>query len=251
MKLYYLVILKNLKEIIDPRNSIKFFFEITKYAKNLKHFKKKYSGNYPLRVLPVLFERNSPLKFDPHYVYQAYWATNKIIKNRIPRYHTDISSSISFVSQLGGFLPVVQLEFSPPDIKISSLKKIAGDLLNLPFSDKSICSLSCLHVIEHVGLGRYGDPLNSNGCFQALLELERILAPEGNLYLSIPIGKKALFFDANYVFEASDIVCTLANLKLVDFSYIDDHGNFIEHGNICNTMKMKYSLGLFHFKRTS
>src|SRR5205807_5995192 len=70
-----------------------------------------------------------------------------------------------------------------------ALPILEGDILALPFRDQSVVSLSCLHVVEHVGLGRYGDGLNPEGTQQALAELQRVLAVEGNLFLSLPVGR--------------------------------------------------------------
>lgn len=67
------------------------------------------------------------------------------------------------------------------DLKDLAVKK--GDILNMPFEDNSIKSLSFLHVAEHIGLGRYGDKLDPEGTKKACIELSRILAPDGKLFL--------------------------------------------------------------------
>src|SRR5207253_10606962 len=62
-------------------------------------------------------------------------------------------------------------------------------LLSLPFADRSVESLSCLHVAEHVGLGRYGDELDPEGTVKAARELQRVVAPAGRLYFALPVGR--------------------------------------------------------------
>jgi predicted SAM-dependent methyltransferase len=53
----------------------------------------------------------------------------------------------------------------------------------------SIESLSCLHVLEHVGLGRYGDTLDASGDRKAAAELMRVLAPSGRLLMVLPMNE--------------------------------------------------------------
>ena len=249
MKLHFSAILKNFKELVDPRKFPITPLELICYFRDIRRFRTEYTGTYPIRLLPILFERTSENSFDPHYVYQAYWATKRIVREELPEHHVDIASNVSFVAQLCAVFPVIQMEFRPPEIKLSSYNRLSGNILSLPFSDESIQSVTCLHVIEHVGLGRYGDVLDSDGCWKGLLELERIIAPGGSLFLSVPVGKPAVYFNGNYVFNALDIVRALVGLELSEFSYVDDNGNFVEFGSLDDTSTMEYALGLFHLKR--
>lgn len=249
MKLHFSAILKNLKELVDPRKFAITPLELICYFRDIRRFRRKYTGTYPIRVLPILFERTSRNSFDPHYVCQSYWATKRIVREKLPAHHVDIASNVSFVAQLCALFPVIQMEFRPPQIRLSSYNRLSGNIITLPFSDESIQSVTCLHVIEHVGLGRYGDVLDGDGCWKGLLELERIIAPGGSLFLSVPVGRPAVYFNGNYVFKASDIVRALANLKLWEFSYVDDDGNFVEFGSLDDTSTMEYALGLFYFRR--
>lgn len=251
MKMILSSILKNIKELADPRNLPFIFREIYLYLKELACFKRQYQGSYPIKIMPVFFEKSSFSIFDPHYVYQAYWATYQIINNKIKdqKPHVDISSNISFVAQLCALTRVIQLEYRPAKLTLSSYAKISGDILDLPFPDKSVSSLSCLHVIEHIGLGRYGDSIDANGCWKALSELERILAFGGRLYLSVPIGKPAVLFNGCYVFSAMDIVRALTCLDLIDFAYVNDDSVLVESGEPKDTGELEHGLGLFVFHK--
>ncbi len=249
MKLFFSVWLKNLKEMVDPRNLPVLPLELIHYARNRRLYRRQYTGGYPIKRLPVLFERGRRPFFDAHYVYQAYWATDRILRTNPSGFHVDISSHIPFVAQLSAHLPVIQMEFNPPPVKLPSLKRLSGSLVSLPFQDGSVSSLTCLHVIEHVGLGRYGDPIDSDGCWKALRELERIVAPGGHCFLSLPVGKPAVYFNGSYVFRVSDIVGALDGLDLVEFSCVDDNGHFVEYNGFQNMADMAYALGLFHFRK--
>ena len=249
MKLFFSVWLKNLKEMVDPRNLAVLPLELIHYARDRKIYRRQYAGGYPIKLLPVLFEREKSPSFDAHYVYQAYWATDRILRTNSSGFHVDISSHIPFVVQLSAHLPVIQMEFNPPPVKLSSLKRLSGSLVSLPFQDGSVPSLTCLHVIEHVGLGRYGDPIDSDGCWKALRELERIMAPGGNLFLSVPVGKPAVYFNGGYVFKVSHIGEAMKSLDLVEFSCVEDNGHFVEYNSLENMASMEYALGLFHFRK--
>ena len=85
------------------------------------------------------------------------------------------------------------------------LRFVQGDMCRLDgFETGSVDSLSCLHTIEHVGLGRYGDPIDPEGWVVAVRELARILAPGGRLYLGTPIGRERVCFNSERVFLAED-----------------------------------------------
>ena len=78
------------------------------------------------------------------------------------------------------------------------------------FATGSVDSLSCLHTIEHVGLGRYGDPVDPEGWVVAVRELARILAPGGRLYLGTPIGRERVCFNSERVFSPKTILEALS-----------------------------------------
>jgi SAM-dependent methyltransferase len=249
MKLLLSSISKNFKELIDPRKFPFVLSECIKYLKDYRKYRFEYQGNYPIKSVPILFDRIPVSPFDPHYVYQAYWATNRITQKRLPEIHIDISSQVSYIAQLSALIPVAQVEFRPPNLRIESCNRISGDILNLPFADNKIMSLSCLHVIEHIGLGRYGDAINCDGCWKAFKEIKRVIARNGSLFLSVPVGKPTVYFNNCYVFNPIDVIEAFAGFEICEFSFIGDDGDFIEKGNINDTEKMEYALGLFHLKK--
>ena len=118
------------------------------------------------------------LPFEPQYLYHTSWAARKIKQNN-PQKHVDISSWSYFVSILSAFVDVDFYEFQKPIIQMSGLSCFQGDLVKLPFKDNSVESLSCMHTVEHVGLGRYGDPLDPKGDVKAINELKRVTKENG------------------------------------------------------------------------
>jgi SAM-dependent methyltransferase len=126
---------------------------------------------------------------------------------------------------------------------------IEGSILSLPYEDNSVDSLSCLHVIEHIGLGRYGDPVDIHGSNKSAKELSRVLSKGGALYLGVPIGRERVEFNAHRIFNPNSIVAMFSELELIEFKAIDDGGSFVEDVDLDDFDNADYSCGLFMFKR--
>ena len=193
---------------------------------------------------PCLMDRVSNTPFDPHYFYQAAWIARHLAAEN-PRLHVDVGSSIGMVSVLSAHVPLLFVDYRPLQTHMAGLFTIAGDITRLPFADASIRSLSSLHVIEHIGLGRYGDPIDPSGCFAAMLELSRVLASGGHLYLSTPVGRERVCFNAHRVFAARTILNSVPDLRLDNFAFVDDAGNFETTSDFSRTENCDYGCGMF------
>jgi SAM-dependent methyltransferase len=223
----------------------KFFSDWRQYS--------KLPGAEPLRFLdsrPFVLDAVSATPFDAHYFYQAVWARERIAKLNAHQ-HIDIGSEINFVASLSSHLPTVFIDFRPLHAKVSHLTSIAGDILCLPFQTASLKSLSCLHVVEHIGLGRYGDPLNPLGTQQACTELARVLAPGGDLFFSTPVGHRRTSFNGHRTHPPSQIMSYFASLELREFSAVDDHHQMRTNAPIQDFEIAHYACGLFWFHRPS
>jgi len=200
---------------------------------------------------PCLFDTTSITSYDAHYFFQAVWAMKRIAEGSA-KWHVDVGSDVRFVAMLTTHLPVTFVDIRPLQAPgVTQLSSVAGNLTALPFADGSVESLSCLHVAEHVGLGRYGDPLDPSGTHRACSELARVLAPNGSLFFSLPVGQVRVCFNAHRIHSPQQIVCYFQGLELVEFSAVDDRGCFltdIEPGQMENA---EYGCGLFHFRRNS
>lgn len=102
---------------------------------------------------PCLNDKTPSTSFDRHYVYHTAWAA-RILAETKPVSHVDISSSLYFCLIVSGFVPVKFYDYRPADLQLHNLESGAVDLLNLPFPNETVCSISCLHVVKHIGLGR-------------------------------------------------------------------------------------------------
>jgi SAM-dependent methyltransferase len=195
---------------------------------------------------PCLTDRVKATPFDPHYFFQAAWLARRL-HDVMPPLHVDVGSSVMMINVLSASVKTVFVDYRPLHAQLSNLRSLAGDIARLPYRDASISSLSCLHVIEHIGLGRYGDPLNPSGSQVAAAELQRVLQPGGRLFLSVPVGRERVCFNAHRVFMPGTIQSFLPKLRLESFSLVDDAGRFSEHVLPDATAKLEYGCGLFEF----
>jgi hypothetical protein len=220
-----------------------------KFWRDFKKYKKMVDSKSPkITFLPSLHEMGESHEFDAHYQYQSLWALKKTITSN-PAKHIDVGSQLNFGLTLSLNLPVEFIDLRHLNINWPGFTMVTGSILNLPYPDNSIVSLSCMHVIEHIGLGRYGDPLNPNGSVEAACELSRIMAPGGNLFLTTPIGKSKVAFNSHRIHTTKEIIGMFGNLKLNDFSIITDEGKYIEKASPENYDNSNYACGLFHFTK--
>jgi SAM-dependent methyltransferase len=175
-------------------------------------------------INPQLNDRASVTPIDRHYIYHPAWAARVLAKTR-PAKHVDISSIVSFATVVSAFLPVDFYDFRPAPVELDGLYTGAADLTQMPFASDSISSLSCMHVLEHIGLGRYGDPLDPDGDLKAIGELVRVLAPGGNLLVATPVGRSRVEFNAHRVYDHEAFASYFAPLELVEFALIRERGD--------------------------
>jgi len=210
----------------------------------------RMSGNSPgyRDSYPCLTDRLSNTPFDPHYFFQGAWLARKVAQ-AAPAQHVDVSSSVMTIAALSGFVDTVFIDYRPLQVSLPGLDCRAGNITQLPFEDGSVNSLSCLHVIEHIGLGRYGDPLDPQGSLRAASELQRVMHPGGNLYLSTPVGRERVCFNAHRVFAPNTVVSMFAKMELIAFSCVDDAGNLVLDTTLASAHENEYGCGLFHFRK--
>ena len=198
---------------------------------------------------PCLFDRTAKTSVDSHYFYQHIWAFEKILASSAES-HVDVGSSVDFVGLLSTITKVQFVDIRPLDVSnIKNLESIKGSILDLPYEDNSVKSMSCLHVAEHIGLGRYGDPLDPQGTQKAAAELSRCLATGANLYFSLPVGKPRLCFNAHRIHSPPQILEYFSGLKLVEFSGTNDKKEFIRNADIEDFENQRYACGMFGFTK--
>ena len=219
-------------------------------------FKMNKSARFKIRYRdrwPCYNDATSYSGFDKHYIYHTGWASRVLSVNR-PKKHIDISSSLYFCVNASAFVPMEYYDYRPAKIMLDGLVCKYCDLMCLPFEDNQIESISCMHVIEHIGLGRYGEPLDYNGDIKAAQELMRVTASGGALLIVVPIGSETrIQFNAHRIYKYDDFVKMFPGMVVKEFSLIPDDDNeegLIRNADVTLADKQNYGCGCFLFRKT-
>jgi len=218
------------------------------FAREYRHFRRLNTGApFTLQgrhILPCLSDRTTTTPVEPTYFIQDTWCARKIAERR-PSRHVDIGSSAKAMALIAQFVPVTFVDIRPVEIDVPGFSFLRGSVLALPFADGEIASLSSVCVIEHIGLGRYGDPLDAHGSEKAAAELNRVLALGGDLYVTVPVDVECrIYFNAHRAFTRDYLLALFPGLALIEEGYIygrELYPRYDPQGG--------FGTGLFHFRR--
>jgi len=242
----------------DPVVSIRSVANLYPYFKNLIKFRimfdREKNNNYKFILSPALQDRNlSAGQSDGHYFWQdliaAKWISELKIENLL-----DIGSRIDgFIAHVLSFTNVTLLDVRPLPMDIPGLNVRVQDIMNPAIGEpEQFACVSSLHSIEHFGLGRYGDPLNSMGHIVGLQNISKHVSVDGQLIVSFPIGLPTIEFDSQRILDPEFPVKILENFSLQEFILIPWRGepNYNSTPETVD-LKIKGQLGLYRFKRVS
>jgi len=209
------------------------------------------------KLYPILNERFSESgTMNGHYFHQDLLIARKIHENN-PIRHIDIGSRIDgFVAHVATFREIEIFDIRQIKSEVKNIVFKQADLMQLPDNMRECCdSLSSLHAIEHFGLGRYGDPIDIDGHLKAINNLHLMLKPNGKFYLSVPIGRQRIDFNAHRVFNITYLLEILNDKFRIDFfHYVDDRGDLFENAiltkeSITSNFKCNYGCGIFELTK--
>ena len=228
---------------------------VAKYVRCVREFRayRRMPGGEGARWrdwYPALRDRTTVTPVDLNYFYQDTWAAGKILAAR-PEIHVDLGSTALLVGILAKWTRVISVDVRPLSVALDGLVSCAGTGVALPFRDRSIRSLSSLCVLEHIGLGRYGDPIDAQGTEKAAAELQRVLAPGGDLYVSLPIERDdRVYFNAHRVFSVATVRKMLGELDLEEEVLVQGHVKVPPRQiDALDFERQMGVFGLFHFRR--
>ncbi len=246
------------------------FFGLLKYADQLKakrlfhqdlaELKRQlaHQNDFQItRLYPFIYDRfevSGSVK--GHYFHQDLWVAQRIFKNQ-PIHHVDIGSRIDgFVAHVASFRPIEILDIRPLKNTVTNISYRQADLMNPQPNLINYCdSISCLHAIEHFGLGRYGDPIDINGHLKGLQNIYQILKTGGKFYFSTPIGTQRIEFNAHRVFSIEYLMKLFeGKYQINQFVYVNDAGDLMSNAdlspeNIKNNFGCHYGCGIFELTK--
>lgn len=229
-------------------------YRLKNYFYEAKMYKKM--GGKIHSYKPVLTDYNSQAGIAKgHYFHQDLLVASLIFKKN-PRRHIDIGSRIDgFVAHVASFRKIEVMDVRKLDIQEhTNIRFIKANLMKSPKYNGLADSISCLHAIEHFGLGRYGDPVEPDGHLIGFENIINLLKPNGLIYISVPIGKRnETHFNAHRIFHPKDILKWPSQkkmLKLVRFDFVDDLGFLHTNVNIkTKRISVKYGCGIYTFMK--
>ena len=238
---------------LDPRRLVRSLRGIPRYVAGFLEFRRQYAGALSLR--PCLYDwYEEGGSATSEYFLQDLHVARKIFEVS-PKLHVDVGSRIDgFVAHVAAFREVEVFDIRPISSQIPGVIFKQADLMNPVDLKTAYCdSLSCLHALEHFGLGRYGDALDAQGYVTGLCTMADIVASAGRLYLSVPIGQERVEFNAHRIFDPVTLVALAETfgLKLVDFAWVDagklHQGTTEVNMELEALRKRRYTLGIFIF----
>jgi SAM-dependent methyltransferase len=232
---------------IDPLKVVRFIRGMPFYLHDRKTLVKQQrlsNVHFPFgKTKPILNERFTESgKASGHYFHQDLLVARTIFINQ-PSLHVDIGSRVDgFVAHVASFRKIEVFDIRKSANKIPNISFVQADLMGK--IDNSLTdytdSLSCLHALEHFGLGRYGDPVKYEGYLDGLNNLTKILKRGGKLYLSVPIGPQRIEFNAHRVFSLPYLIELFeSNYDIDTFSYVDDEGDLHENISLGDKIRVQ------------
>lgn len=229
------------------QRSPKYYHDLQKYKKMATESSLPITRYYPIVV--NLHVDSTAGSSDGHYFHQDLWAAKKIL-DRDPGTHVDVGSRLdTFITHLLVFRDVIRVDGDPLRSDIEGLTCIQGNPATLDFfPDASLESVSSLHVVEHFGLGRFGDPIDPYGHTKCMANLQRVLKPGGRLYFSVPVGRERVEFNAHRVLSPHKILYEFDELDLISLDGVID-GELVDSISPEELADKDTACGLFEFSK--
>jgi hypothetical protein len=243
---------------LNPIVMIRSFRGVLPYFFDFIKFRRQYTGK--INFYPCLHDRyDSAGAIHTEYFWQDLLVAQMIFDNKSNQ-HLDIGSRLDgFVAHVASFRKIDVLDIRPVEIKIPNLNFVQADLMSEKDLDRlnkyeHYESISCLHALEHFGLGRYSDPVMGDGYKLGLRNIIRLLMNGGVLYLAVPLGSPRVEFNANHVFDPYHIIDLARDqgCHLINFITIDGGNRVVSHDvfeNFSYISECSYRLGIFIFNK--
>lgn len=186
-----------------------------------------------------------------HYFHQDLLVAS-LIHTANPERHIDVGSRIDgFVAHVASFRSIEVIDIRElSDVSHPTISFLKADVMDAGSIQADLAdSISCLHAIEHFGLGRYGDPIDPEGHIKGFNNLITMLKKSGTCYISFPIGETAnTHFNAHRIFAPGDILTWSradTKFKLLRFDYVDDEGKLHKEASVGDVPPLRFGCGIY------
>jgi hypothetical protein len=238
---------------VNPMRAIQSLRGLPRFLRDYRKFRSGFEGK--LNILPCLGDWDAEGgRLRNEYFWQDLHVARKIFLAR-PEKHVDVGSRIDgFVAHVASFMELEMFDIRPISVSIPGVRFVRVDLTRSADITESYCdSISCLHALEHFGMGRYGDPVNPLGHVEGISNMARMLRSGGTLYLSVPIGLERVEFNAHRVFSPGTILdlARRGQLTASEVALVGPNGDGVQGGvsaaELDRAGREAYRLAMFTF----
>lgn len=163
------------------------------------------ANEHPLYGIPSRLigdASGDPTEFFDHYDAFAYWSAKKISARGCRLRTLDLGSTKMMNGILSSVHDVTALVLADCSDRLSEVNYIRHDVAEtLPFPDGSFDVFTSMVSLPLVGLARYGDRLDPDCLLRLIAELDRVMKPDGELLISMMLGKNVLHFNNGWFFD--------------------------------------------------
>ena len=223
---------------------------------------KSNNSHYRLKIYPCFHDNiNQVSIIQNEYFIQDLYVAN-IVKNLPSTLHVDIGSRLDgFVSQCSLVKDLISYDYRQESQLKYGIHFSHVDLLDydcvygaLNSHHGQRISISCLHTLEHLGLGRYGDKLSLQAFENGLSNLLLSTPVNSSLIISFPVGIPRIYFNAHRIIDIDTVIKYLDNhnFEFVEFSTII-RGEIVSsrdqidiNKHIESIRSVDYALAIFH-----
>ena len=194
------------------------------YLKNLQNSVKKKYGKRTVQTLKKYIA--NAFKSDHLRKFEYNFLADCLLR---PGVNTDIIVDFGGGGSFSTYVPVLfripfkkLLSFDVMNIPLKSsfsIEYINADCTKTGLPSRSVDVVTIISTLEHIGLGRYGDPLQINGDIKAMREAYRILKKDGTTVLTIPYGYPTVVFNMHRVYDRGRFELLAKNFKKVIVRY--------------------------------
>jgi hypothetical protein len=195
------------------------------------------------------------VSINPHYFFQDIWVSEQIAGNKF-------QNCLDIGSRVDGFVSILlamRVNLTLMDIRKPIVNWprpvgfIKGDVANLNSGQLSEYDcISCLHVIEHIGLGKYGDAIDIEGPRNTAKSLYRAMRSGARLYMSSPVST-----DTGIVFNGGRHLAVdefegmfiSAGFSILNRAFVSDRPELVVNPDMSSLGQIKYGCLILELQR--